>query len=228
MARYRAGKRLWEPEDDAILRARFPDETTASLANVLGRSAIAVSARAALLGLHKSQAYLDSPAACRLHPDRGPHPGLKTQYPKGHVPANKGKRRPGWHRGRMRETQFKKGESAKSMPIGATRLIDGYVYRKVSAIPHEPYTTNWKAEHVLVWTAVNGPIPPGHALKFKNGDRQDIRLDNLTLITRRELMLRNTLHNLPAPLKRTIHMLGAVNRAITMRRRKEQHAEQQD
>lgn len=225
MDRYRAGKRLWSVEEDAELRRCFPDEPTAVLAKRLRRTTSAVSARAGVLGIHKSAAYLASPHACRLR--RGtPHVGAKYWYPKGHVPANKGLRRPGWHRGRMKQTQFVKGQrsgkaAAHHMPVGSTRLIEGYVFRKVSDIPNVPYTVNWKAESHLVWAAAHGPIPPGHALKFVNGDRTDVRLENLTLITRRSLMLQNTVHNLPAPLPQTIQLLGALRRQI---RKREGHA----
>jgi len=103
------------------------------------------------------------------------------------------------------------------MPIGSTRLVDGYVYRKVSDVPNVPYTVNWKPEHHLIWIAANGPIPPRHALTFRNGDRTDVRLENLALISRRQLMARNTVHNLPKPLASAVQLLGALNRQIRKR-----------
>jgi hypothetical protein len=218
--RFRAGKRLWSASDDARLRATYPDTPTAEVARRLRRTVEAIYGRAAVLGLAKSAAYLASPAACRLR--REEHPGKAFQYPKGHVPANKGLRRPGWSAGRMKKTQFKPGcrsgqAAAHHMPIGSTRLVEGYVYRKVSDVPNVPYTVNWKAEHHLLWTAAHGPIPEGHVLRFKNGDRLDVRLDNLELITRRGLMARNTIHNLPPALAQTIQLLGALHRQIRRR-----------
>jgi hypothetical protein len=85
-----------------------------------------------------------------------------------------------------------------------------------------PYTVNWKPQHHLLWAAAHGPVPPGHALAFKNGDRTDVRLDNLECIPRRELMLRNTVHNYPKPLAETIQLLGALTNRI--RRRTASHA----
>jgi hypothetical protein len=118
----------------------------------------------------------------------------------------------------MKETQFKKGvPSSRTMAIGSTRLIDGYVYRKVSAVPFMPYTVNWKLEHLRVWEAAYGPVPPGHAVLFRNGHREDVRLENLELISRSALMRRNSIHHLPAPLKQTIAVLGALNRQIRRR-----------
>jgi hypothetical protein len=220
--RFRAGKRLWSRADDRVLREIYPHQSTASVAQRVRRSITATNARAAKLGLKKTAAYLASPAACRLR--RGDHVGKRFWFPKGHVPANKGLRRPGWSAGRMKETQFKPGiPSWRTMPIGATRLVEGYVYRKVSDVPNVPYTVNWKPEHHLLWTAANGAIPPGYALTFRNGDRTDTRLDNLELIPRRQLMARNSVHNLPKPLAETVQLLGALKRQI---RRRTNHAQQ--
>lgn len=225
---YRAGKRLWTRAEEAALRARFPRESTATVARALRRTSPAVSQRARLLGLHKSAAYLASPAACRLR--RGDQVGARTRFHKGHIPANKGLRRPGWAPGRMRETQFKRGERSGLaahhwMPVGSTRLVDGYVYRKVSDTPNVPWTVNWTLEHHLVWRAAYGPIPRRHAIVFRNGDKTDVRLENLELVTRRGLMARNSVHNLPKPLAQTVQLLGALNRQI---RRRTPGAEQQD
>ena len=226
--RFRAGKRLWSPEDDAVMATRYPHKPTPAIAKVLRRTATAVYARAAVLGLSKSPEYLASPAACRLR--RGDNVGAASRFPKGHVPANKGLRRPGWGPGRMKHTQFRKGtRSGKAAehykPIGSTRGIDGYVYRKVSEIPNVPYTVNWKPDHVLLWTSKQGPVPPGHVIVFRNGNKTDIRIGNLECVSRRELMARNTIHNLPAPLAETIRVLGSLHRQI---RRMIENREKQD
>jgi hypothetical protein len=220
---YRAGRRIWTPAEDAVMRARYPHETTAAVALALNRTAYAINARADTLGLHKSAAYLTSPAAYRLR--RGDHVGAAFRFTKGQAPANKGLRRPGWGPGRMKQTQFKAGHGGtNTMPIGSTRLCDGYIYRKISAIPGV-WTRNWKLDHFLVWETAHGPVPSGHALAFKNGDQTDVRLANLECITRRELMARNSVHTLPKPLAETIQLLGAITRQI--RRRTERHAQKQ-
>jgi hypothetical protein len=222
--RYRAGKRLWTPADDATLCRRYPHEATELLARGLRRTVTSVYARAGVMGLRKSAQYLASPAACRLR--RGDDVGARSRYPKGHVPANKGTRRPGWHRGRMQETQFRKGARPHTWrPVG-TEVVDpdGYRKRKVADDRTRPSRFNWKFVHVLVWETTHGPVPPGHAVVFRNGDRADIRLANLELVTRRALMLRNTVHTFPKPLAETIQLLGALTRQI---RRRTPHAEEE-
>lgn len=217
-------RRAWSPEDDALLRQCYPDMPTAALAKRMGRSVSAIYGRADHLDVKKSDSYLASPAACRLR--RGNHVGAPWRYPKGHVPANKGVRRPGWHRGRMRETQFQKGVRqgvAKTLyrPIGTERInAGGYRDRKVNdALPLQQ---RWRAVHVLVWEAANGPVPRGHAVVFRNGDKTDIRLENLECLSRADLMQRNTVHNLPKPIAQAVQLIGAVRRQINRRTREEQ------
>ena len=118
----------------------------------------------------------------------------------------------------MRETQFKKGVRQGVAvrlykPIGTERISkDGYLERKVN--DGLPLQARWRAVHLVVWEALHGPVPAGHAVAFKNGDRTDIRPENLELIHRRALMARNTVHNLPKPLAQTVQLLGALRRQI--------------
>lgn len=215
--RFRVGRRLWRPEDDALLRERYPHESTTTLAAALRRTVSSLYGRADKLGLAKTAEYLASLAACSPLRDAG----APFRFTKGQVPANKGTRRPGYAPGRMRETQFKKGErhgiaERVYQQIGAERVSkDGYLERKVN--DDLPLQRRWRAVHLLVWEAANGPLPPGHAVAFKNGDQTHIRLENLECITRRELMARNTVHNLPEELVKTIQLLGALNRQINKR-----------
>lgn len=221
--RYRAGRRFWSADEDATLRREYPDTPTAPLAVKLRRSIASVYQRVDKLGLHKSAAYLSGPHACRLR--RGC--GSRTRFQKGHVPANKGLRRPGWAPGRMRETQFKHGVRQGVAvrlykPIGAERISkDGYRERKIN--DDLPLQKRWRGVHLILWEAAHGRLPTGHAIIFVNGDRADVRLDNLACITRRELMARNTVHNYPKPLALAVQLLGALNRQI---RGRTAHAQQ--
>lgn len=213
-------RRPWTTAEDALVRARFPGEPTTQLAAALGRSEGSVYQRAYLLGLHKTAAYLSSPAAGRTNGRQG----MGTRFQKGHVPANKGLRgRKGWAPGRMAAGQFKKGERRGVavrlyQPVGAERISkDGYLERKVN--DDLPLQRRWRAVHLVEWEAVHGPVPAGNALTFVNGDKRDIRLDNLALVSRADLMRRNSVHRLPAAIAQTIQLLGAVKRQIRRRER---------
>jgi hypothetical protein len=70
---------------------------------------------------------------------------------------------------------------------------EAYLERKINN--DLPLQARWRAVHLIMWEAANGPLPAGHAIAFKNGDKKDLRLDNFELITRAALMRRNTIHN---------------------------------
>lgn len=56
----------WMPDELELLRARYPDQLTSEIAEMLGRPVSAVYARAAKLGLSKSEAFRSSAASGRL------------------------------------------------------------------------------------------------------------------------------------------------------------------
>ena len=109
-----------------------------------------------------------------------------TQFKKGHVPANKGQKGiGGWE-----PTQFKKGNKpANWVPIGSERLNgDGYVDIKVA---DGKLQKNWRGKHILIWEAANGPVPKGHVVIFGDRNRRNFKVDNLILVSRKQLVRLN-------------------------------------
>lgn len=211
-------RRFWSPDEIDLVMACYEDTPNSELAELLGRTVCAICGLATKLDLHKSLECMAAVSRAKMMDPN--HAARRCQFPKGHVPANKGKKMPGFAVGRMRDTQFKKGQQNHNiMPIGATRTVDGYLYRKVSDVRYVPHTVNWKLEHHLRWERTRGPIPPGHALVFKDGNRKNIRISNLELITRKELRHRNSIHVLPPELQEVMRLNGAIKRIITCRRR---------
>lgn len=49
--------------------------------------------------------------------------------------------------------------------------------------------------HHYIWEKQNGPIPAGHNLHFKNGDKKDVRLDNIELLPIAEINRRYNPHH---------------------------------
>lgn len=221
---------MWTAAEDAVLIARFADTPTAQLAAELGRSLTGTFQRAHKLGLKKSAAFLASSASGRVQ--KATVAGVATRFQKGHVPANKGLRRKGWAPGRMGETQFRKGKGSHNwMPIGSTRLVDGYEYTKVSDVRNVPYTVNWKATHILRWEAVHGPVPVGHALKCFDGNRLNTAPENWTLVPRGILPIlsggrskRMRYDEAPHELKPTLLAMAKLTYAMKQRRAKEVRA----
>jgi len=117
--------------------------------------------------------------------------GITGCFPKGNVPANKGKK--GISYEGMKATQFKKGnKSANWVPIGTERINrDGYTEVKIT---DRKLNKNWKAKHIVIWEAANGPVPKGHVVIFGDRNLSNLELDNLILVSRAQLARLNQNH----------------------------------
>ncbi|UGB46954.1 HNH endonuclease [Frateuria edaphi] len=219
-------KHQWTPAEDAVLRARYPDEPTADIARDLGLNVGRVHQRANKLGLSKSDTFYASDKAGRIQRGRQDPRMVAHQFKKGLVPANKGLRRPGYAPGRMAQTQFKKGEMSGAaqhnyVPIG-TEKVDPkrkVLMRKVTDDPSIFPVKRWRPVHVIVWEAAHGPVPAGHIVIFKKGRKSfvadEITVDRLELVTLAENMRRNSYHtNFPPEVVQVIQLKGALNRKI--------------
>lgn len=117
--------------------------------------------------------------------------GLTGRFQEGHVPLIKGTK--GKYNVGGNVTSFKKGHTPLNTdPIGTEKLLtDGYIWVKVKNIPNALGRVNWVQKHVLLWEQENGPIPKGHCLIFLDGNRGNIAIDNLELISRSTLLILN-------------------------------------
>lgn len=208
-------RHAWTKDQLALLRRQYPCCYTQKIAKALHLELDQVYRKAHQLGLRKSAAF----RRMRLADEgrRLRRVGAAHRFQKGIVPANKGLRRPGWYSGRMRETQFKKGQFPVNKDpdfyvLGALRInTDGYIDMRVS---FEHGAKGWRGLHLILWEDAHGPMPKGHCLRFRDGDRLNVCLENLMCIRRGENMLRNSIHNLPKPLVDTIQVLGQLKRRI--------------
>jgi hypothetical protein len=224
----------WSARELATLRAKYPDLTAAAVAKLLRRPVCAIYNMAFKLGLEKSATFKKSARSGRLGKLNAL--GAPFRFKPGQVPHNKGLRRPGWAPGRMRETQFKKGrapsEARNYQPIGTLRICaDGILERKVTDDQRVVPARRWVAVQRLVWIEANGPIPAGHSVVFKPGRRTTIPEliipDALELVTRAELMRRNSYHNrYPKEIGLVIQLRGAVNRKINRLAKESGHQKQ--
>jgi hypothetical protein len=189
------------------LRDEYPIRRTADIAEEMGRTVHSVYRMAYLLDLKKSAAFLASDASGRNHLATA---GQKTRFQKGHHNWNTGKT--GLCMG-GKETQFKPGGIPhNALPVGSIiKATIGYLKIKVA----EPNAWRWL--HKKNWEDTNGPIPKGMVLAFKDGDHDNCAVDNLELLTRKQIMARNTLHNYPPQITELVHLRAAIVRKINKR-----------
>lgn len=140
--------------------------------------------------------------------------GRDGRFKPGHVPDNKGKKGNYGYE----PTQFKKGHRPVNyMPVGSERVnTDGYVDVKI-ADPNK-----WRPKHHLLWEEANGPVPKGHCLIFADRNKLNVVLDNLILITRKQLSIMNRHHLIQtdAELTKTGIILADIHAKVVDRKKK--------
>jgi hypothetical protein len=215
----------WSAKDRKLLRKLYPDSSSSHLVEVFKRPIGKIYAQANKLGLGKSATF-HANAKLSGRFDKLSRAGAEFRYPKGHVPANKGLRRPGYAPGRMASTQFKKGQKPHTyrFKIGDTRVnTDGYIDQKISE--DKIGASNWRALHRAIWEEAHGPVPPGHIVIFKDGNKLNCVLENLELVTLADNLRRNSIwKKLPKELASIVMLRAKIQRQINKRdpRAKEQ------
>ena len=213
-------RRLWNFADEWMVRGYFPHIETRILAARLHHGYSSTSIHAKRIRVRKTSAFMEE--MLRECGRRATLDGAATRFQKGLIPANKGKKMPGWGPGRMKETQFKKGQvSVNTMPMWSFRWVDGYLMLKTGK-RHGPPNDRWEYVHRLIWEQANGPLPDWHVARiwWKDGDHGNCSLSNLELVAAKDHMARTTVHSLPAPLPHLIQLAGALKRKIRNREKK--------
>lgn len=220
-------KQPWTTADDQVLRDRYPHQKASCVARALGRTLSSVYARAAQLGLQKSAEFQASAVSGRVLPGRSRSGSVATQFKPGHATWNKGVPGSAGHHPNSRRTQFKKGGMTGAaqhnyQPIGTLRINNGALEQKVTDDPSLYPARRWRPVARIVWEQAHGQIPEGHAVVFKPGcattDPERITPEVLEVLSRRDLMLRNSRHTrYPPEVNRAIQLLGAVKRKINNR-----------
>ncbi|MHB0926901.1 MAG: HNH endonuclease signature motif containing protein [Gallionellaceae bacterium] len=214
----RAPRTAWTEQQVDEIRRRYPHEKTEAIAADLGLPVARVYSKAAWMRLAKTPEYMASPEACRLRRDNPQ--GVLHRFPKGHVPANKGVK--GISYPGTEATQFKPGQKPHTWkPIGTERYSkEGYLQRKMADTGCT--RRDYVPVHHLIWKEAGRYIPQGHALAFKDGNKANITLDNLELVSRADLMKRNSYHNYPKEVAQLIQLRGAVQRQINKRSKQDE------
>ena len=113
------------------------------------------------------------------------------QFQKGQVSWNKGKK---WEeymskegQQNSRKTCFKKGNRPHNhRPVGSERInVDGYVEIKVA----EP--DQWEIKARFIYENIYGNIPENHKLIYLDGNRQNLKLSNLKVVSSAEELIMN-------------------------------------
>ena len=190
---------VWTPDMDNVLKENYPYKETSEVAKMLGLTTKQIICRARRLKLHKS------PEVFKGIRENG-------MFLKGHVPFNKGKKQ---HEFMSEEviqktiaTRFKKGQIPVNIKnVGYERITrDGYVEIKTEK--------GFVLKHRMLWEKYYGKIPKRHVIRFKNGNKQDVRIENLELVTFENNMKDNTIHNYPPEIKTAMRRISKLKRMV--------------
>jgi hypothetical protein len=195
---------------EEILR-RYPDQSSKKIAEELGLSINFVYNVAHKHKVKKSEAFKNSPESGMFR--KGVNNSARTQFKKGHVPHNKGKKMPAEVYEKAKRTFFKPGQvphnkkQENHITIRSDKSGAEYKYIKVGY-------NDWQLYHRYIWQQANGPIPEGYILVFKDRNSLNCTLENIELITYDENMRRNTIQRYPAPLKQVMKLTKKLIKKI--------------
>lgn len=213
-ARRRPAQRraIWTDDQVTTLQRVYANYSTEDVAHIIGHSVASTYRKANLLGLEKSAAFLASSLSGRMLP--GDTTGAATRFKPGNKSWNAGRKIGTF--GRTAMTQFKPGQLPPNFKaVGSERRMDGYLQRKISETGYPP--RDWVAVHILLWQEHHGLVPDKHCVIFKDGNRDNIVIENLECLSRGELMKRNSLHNMPKELVELVQLRGVLTRQINKR-----------
>ena len=198
----------WTNEEIEILKELYPDHFAGEICQILHRNKSSVYYMAAKLGLKATPEKISRSGRISSQ-----NPNVrKCQFPKGHIPQNKGKKVSPELYAKMKPTMFKKGQaSLNKRPVGSERVnVDGYIEVKV-ADPNK-----WRLKNRVIWEQHNGKIPPGHNIQFKDRNPLNCTIENLYIISQAEQMRNENsfLAKYPKELVDVIRLKGALKRRI--------------
>lgn len=217
-------RKVWSYSEIQELRKLYPDYSCKQVAEILDLTLCQVYNMAHKLKIRKSAKWKAAELRRQVNWLKG---GAAYRFKPGQVPPNKGLRRPGYAPGRMASTQFKKGQRSGAAnrnykPVGTiTKDADGCLIVKVYDNPK--YEKNkgivgdgkpWEYVHRKLWREVKGPIPPKTHVAFIDGNKENIVIENLELVSFGEMCRRNSIHNYPAELVSAIVLTARLKRKL--------------
>lgn len=180
-----SGKKPWEfskqrehlltEEQDRYLRENVKGKTVMELAEMINQE-FGTKLTAAQIKTYKKNHGIVS--------------GVNTRFKKGHLPENRGKKMSKEVYQKCSSTMFKKGNlPINTQDIGTVKKRDdGYWWCKYYD-DKVPSRKNWEQIHRHMWEEANGPVPDDCFVIFKDGNRDNLELSNLMLVTKQEALI---------------------------------------
>lgn len=176
------------PEEDDFLKENYLKIPAKKLSKMMGRSESSARQRLALLGLVVPEEITAKFKA-------------ESYFKKGDSPANKGKKQVDYMSAdaieRTRLSRFKKGNIPSNAYNEVGKITTRYDLKNKGGKPYKYICLAlgvWKPLHQHLWGQINGDVPKGYCLWFKDGNTLNCTIENLECITRKENRFRNASH----------------------------------
>ena len=158
----------WNEAQKDFLREHYPIHTAPILTKMLNkrfnlkRNVKQVQSAAKRFGIKSGRDGRFKPGN-KPHPDAGCKSANKTSFKKGSKPHN-------WK------------------PIGTLRWYGTgkHKYLQIKVTDTGNTLKDYIEVHRLIWFQHNGPIPKGHNVIFRDGNRENITIENLMLVSRKD------------------------------------------
>jgi hypothetical protein len=204
--------KIWSPEKIEKLIADFPHRKTEDIAAEMGFPYYTVSNKAYDLQMKKTTEFMAKHGQRLLGTS-----GVAHRYPKGHVPANKGKKMPDELKERIKHTFFQPGQlPATTVHFGKPYLYERIKDGNVIRLWFIQESTNKRSAYLAYLCHQNNIDLTGKKPILKPGfdHSRPPTIDDIEIVTNAENMLRNTIHNYPEEIKTAIRLSSKLNKLI--------------
>jgi hypothetical protein len=200
-------RNFWTEQEIKFLFDKYPDMKTADIAAIMGRPIGGVNGKAYELKLKKSFKHMK--ALLEIEAKKLATAGKQYQFKKGQTSHNKGQKMSKELYEKCKRTMFKPGNKPGNIKkVGASRKdVDGYTYVKIA-------DNDWRLKHRVVYENANGPVPANHVVIFKDNNMHNFDINNLQMISQKENMLRNTIHQYPEQIQELIKLKNKLKKKI--------------
>lgn len=178
-------RQFWTDEELKILTELYPKTTAKDIAERLNKKEGSVYNKAFVLGLKKDEDFKRETSRQMALKN-----GSNSRFKKGVVPFNKGKKIEEYLSPekieKLKKTSFKKGNLPHNTKYDGYERVNKYGYTEVRVSQGK-----FVLKHRLIWEEHFGSIPKGNIIIFKDGDKTNLDISNLEMISKEENAIRN-------------------------------------
>lgn len=199
---------IWTEEQFDELRELYTTGVEmADMVQMLGKSRNQIAYKVQILGLKRPAGFMKKLGLKWGNSEKA----RQNWFEKGHIPVNKGVKYTDADREKYKHTFFQPGHiPTNKKPVGSERYTEeGYVMIKTE-------NGKWRLKNRVVWEQANGPVPNGYVVRHRNGDADDNSIENLYLVSRKDIILNeNSVYaKYPEELQEVMRLKGRLTRMI--------------